>query len=108
MKRMRSSWMLILGWLLTLSPGVQADWTSFTGAELSSTVAGVWIHPSHITLRLEIGDRDRDAFADLLDAAPAAETRGDTSPAGRLERFFYTGLVLAVDGGTPLVGEVKV
>jgi hypothetical protein len=108
MKQMRSSWMLIWVWTLALVPGVQADWTSFTGAELSSTVAEVWIHSSHITLRLEIGDRDRNAFADLLDAASAAETRGDTSPAERLERFFHTGLVLAVDGGTPLVGEVKV
>lgn len=108
MKQMLSSWMLIWVWTLALAPGVQADWTSFTGAELSSTVAEVWIHPSHITLRLEIGDRDRNAFADLLDAASAAETRVDTSPAGRLERFFYTGLLLAVDGGTPLVGDVKV
>ena len=108
MKQMLSSWMLIWVWTLALAPGVQADWTSFTGAELSSTVAEVWIHPSHITLRLEIGDRDRNAFADLLDAASAAETRGDTSPARRPERFFYTGLLLAVDGGTPLVGDVKV
>jgi hypothetical protein len=108
MKRMLLSWMLIWVWTLAISSGVQADWTSFTGAELSSTVAEVWIHPSHITLRLEIGDRDRHAFADLLDATSADEARGDTSPAGRLERFFRTGLVLAVDGGTPLVGDVKV
>jgi hypothetical protein len=84
MKRMRSSWMLILGWTVALVPGVQADWTSFTGAELSSTVAEVWIHPSHITLRLEIGDRDHNAFANLFDAASASETRGNTSPAGLL------------------------
>ena len=87
---------VILLCLLTLSSRVQADWTIYTGAELSSTVAEVSIDADRITLRLEIGERDREAFASLLD--------GDRSGAD----FFHHGLVLAGDDHVPFTGDIKV
>lgn len=85
-----------LSCLLTLAPTVQADWTSGTGAELSSTVADVSIEADRITLRLEIGDEDRETFATLLS--------GDRSKTD----FFHHGLVLAGHDGMPLMGSVNV
>jgi len=87
---------IILLCLLAFSSHAQADWTIYTGAELSSTVAEVSIDANHIALRLEIGDRDREAFASLLD--------GDRSGVD----FFRHGLALAADDRVPFTGEIKV
>ena len=82
--------------LLALAPTARAHLTTYTGAERSSTVAEIWIDADRITLQLEIGDPDREAFAALLDghASQLAEV--------------HQGLLLTGDAGTPLVGEVKV
>lgn len=74
----------------------QAHLTKYTGAEHSSTVAEIWIDVERITLRLEIGPLDREAFAALLSDAPT----------GRHE--VQRELVLSAEDGTPLAGEVKV
>jgi hypothetical protein len=71
-------------------------------------VAEIFIDRDTITLRLEIGDGDRKAFAALLDPKAAASSRGDTPQAAHLEHFFHAGFVLRGDDGRPLLGEVKV
>lgn len=81
--------------LAALTPTAQAHLTKYTGAEHSSTVAEVWIDDQHVTLRLEIGDLDREAFGALLDDKPAVQ---DETPLG---------LLLTVDDGAPLAGQVK-
>lgn len=81
--------------LLTLAPTAQAHLTKYTGAEHSSTVAEVWIDDQRVTLRLEIGDLDREAFGVLLDDEPAAQDEA------------HLGLLLTGDDGTPLAGQVK-
>jgi len=70
--------------------------TKYTGAEHSSTVAEVRIDDQRVTLRLEIGDLDREAFGGLLDDQPAAQ---DEAPLG---------LLLAGDDGALLPGEVTI
>ena len=82
--------------LLPLARTAQAHLTKYTGAEHSSTVAEIWIDEERITLRLEIGDLDQEAFADLLN--------DDASEQDGVQRD----LVLTGDDGTPLAGEVKV
>ena len=82
--------------LLPLARTAQAHLTKYTGAEHSSTVAEIWIDEERITLRLEIGDLDQEAFADLLNE--------DASEQDGVQRD----LVLTGDDGTPLAGEVKV
>ena len=82
--------------LLPLARTAQAHLTKYTGAEHSSTVAEIWIDEERITLRLEIGDLDQEAFADLLNE--------DASEQDGIQRD----LVLTGDDGTPLAGEVKV
>ncbi len=82
--------------LLALVRTAQAHLTKYTGAEHSSTVAEIWIDEERITLRLEIGDLDQDAFVDLLnDAAPGQD---------EVSRE----LLLIGDNGAPLAGAVKV
>ena len=81
--------------LLALTPSAQAHLTKYTGAEHSSTVAEIWIDVERITLRLEIGDLDQDAFAALLTDDPAAQDETDL------------GLLLSGNDGAPLAGEVK-
>ena len=81
--------------LLALPPSAQAHLTKYTGAEHSSTVAEIWIDVERITLRLEIGDLDQDAFAAFLDDDSAAQDGA------------ALGLLLTSDGDTPLPGEVK-
>ena len=82
--------------LLPLARTAQAHLTKYTGAEHSSTVAEIWIDEERITLRLEIGDLDRETFGDLLnDGAPEQDE-------------VYRELLLIGDDGTPLVGEVQV
>ena len=92
-----ATWLLCL--ILTLLPlarTAQAHLTKYTGAEHSSTVAEIWIDEKRVTLRLEIGDLDQEAFADLLnDDAPEQDE-------------VYRELLLIGDDGTPLAGEVQV
>ena len=80
--------------LLALAQPAQAHLTKYTGAEHSSTVAEIWIADQRVTLRLEIGDLDREAFGALLDDEPAAQ---DEAPLG---------LVLTGEAGAPLAGRV--
>ena len=82
--------------LLALARPAHPHLTRYTGAEHSSTVAEIWIDRERITLRLEIGDLDREAFATLLN---------DDTPGQDEVRL---GLVLTGDDGTPLTGEAQV
>ena len=82
--------------LLALSPTAQAHLTKYTGAEHSSTVAELSIDAGSVTLRLEIGDLDRGAFADLLGEEVSGQDEGSL------------GLLLAGDDGTPLAGKVTI
>ena len=81
--------------LLALTRTAQAHLTKYTGAEHSSTVAEIGIDGERITLRLEIGDLDQEAFADLLNSE-ASEQDG-----------VQLGLLLTGDDGALLAGEVK-
>ncbi len=81
--------------LLTLARTAPAHLTTYTGAEHSSTVAEIWIDVERITLRLEIGDLDQEAFAALLNNAPGQDE-------------IHPGLLLTGDDGAPLAGEVRV
>ncbi|ETX07034.1 MAG: hypothetical protein ETSY2_13505 [Candidatus Entotheonella gemina] len=88
-----------LGLLLTLmalSRTAHAHLTTYTGAERSSTVAELRIDADRITLRLEIGDQDREAFAALFQGDAAKSDDG------------HQGLGLSDDDGMPLAGEVKI
>ena len=80
--------------LLAFVPDAQAHLTKYTGAEHSSTVAEIWIADQSVTLRLEIGDLDREAFGALFDDEPAAQDEA------------HLGLVLTGDDGAPLAGQV--
>ena len=82
--------------LLALARTAQAHLTKYTGAEHSSTVAEFSIETGGITLRLEIGDLDRQAFPDLLGEDASGQGEGSL------------GLLLAGDDGVPLSGEVRV
>lgn len=82
--------------LLALAQTVQAHLTTYTGAEHSSTVAEIWIDGERITLRLEVGDLDQEAFAALLnDAVPGQDE-------------VYRELLLIGEDGAPLAGDVQV
>ena len=81
--------------LLAFARTAQAHLTKYTGAEHSSTVAEIWIDTERITLRLEIGDLDQEAFADLLD---------DEKPG---QDGVHRDLLLIGDDGAPLAGEVR-
>ncbi len=85
-------WLILAG----LAQTVQAHLTKYTGAEHSATVAEIWIDADRITMQLEIGDRDREAFAGLLRDGVPQPLDVDS------------GLVLTGDDGRPLAGEVKV
>ncbi len=85
-------WLILAG----LAQTVQAHLTKYTGAEHSATVAEIWIDADRITMQLEIGDRDRKAFAGLLRDGVPQPLDVDS------------GLVLTGDDGRLLAGEVKV
>jgi hypothetical protein len=73
----------------------EADWINFTGAELSSTIAEVYVEEDKIIVVLEIGDRDKEAFADLIsDPGESA----DKDALARRKRFFKEGFVILADG----------
>ncbi len=81
----------------------EADWINFTGAELSSTIAEVYVEEDKIIVVLEIGDRDKEAFADLIsDPGESA----DKDALARRKRFFKEGFVILADG-KPLNGDAK-
>ena len=82
----------------------EADWINFTGAELSSTIAEVYVEEDKIIVVLEIGDRDKEAFADLI--SDLGEST-DKDALERRKRFFKEGFVILADG-KPLNGDVKV
>ena len=92
-----ATWLLCL--ILTLPPlarTAQAHLTKYTGAEHSSTVAEIWIDKKRVTVRLEIGDLDQEAFADLFKDGASGQDQ------------VYRELLLIGDDGTPLAGEVQV
>ena len=80
----------------------EADWINFTGAELSSTIAEVYVEEDKIIVVLEIGDRDKEAFADLISDPGSA----DKDALARRKRFFKEGFVILADG-KPLNGDAK-
>jgi len=81
----------------------EADWINFTGAELSSTIAEVYVEEDKILIVLEIGERDKEAFADLISETGQST---DEEASVRRKRFFKEGLVVLADG-KPLSGEIK-
>ena len=87
---------VVLFSLLAIASHVQADWTIYTGAELSSTTAEVWINADHIMFKLEIGDRDREVFAALMDRNPSGVD------------IFHHSFVSVGKDREPLTGEIKV
>jgi hypothetical protein len=90
--------------LLIIFPSkVLADYINLTGAELSSTIAEVYVEDDKVLLVLEIGERDKKAFRDLI--SDTDESPGKKASDQR-KRFFQEGLVVVADG-KPLVGEVK-
>ena len=96
--RWQGAWTLYLALTLVAlasSPAL-SHLTKYTGAERSSTVAEIWIDTDQILLRLEVGDLDRESFADLLSVGPVDLGESEL------------GLALTGDDGTPLAGEVRV
>ena len=55
---------LIVNLLYTSIAG--ADYINLTGAQLSSTIAEYYVDDDGITLKLEIGERNQDAFKELI------------------------------------------
>ncbi len=94
---------IVIAFMLS-SQNSEADWINFTGAELSSTIAEVYVEEDKIIVVLEIGDRDKEAFVDLI-SDPVGSS--DKEVLKRRRRFFKKGLVLKADG-IPLEGEVKI
>ncbi len=90
--------------LISFAEIAGADYINFTGAELSSTIAEFYIEDDKIVLVLEIGERDEEAFSDLISEA-GESTPGEVQKLRK--RFFKEGLVIKADGA-PLVGEVRV
>jgi len=86
---------------LSIPQNTQADWINLTGAELSSTIAEVYVEEDKILLVLEIGERDNEAFSDLISEPGEGE-----DAEVRRNRFFKEGLVVLADG-KPLTGDVK-
>ena len=82
--------------LSLLASPAQAHLTKYTGAEHSSTVAEIWIDDQRVTLRLEIGDLDRTAFAALLNDEASEQDEA------------HPGLILTGDDGAPLAGKVTI
>ena len=82
--------------LSLLASPAQAHLTKYTGAEHSSTLAEIWIDDQRVTLRLEIGDLDRAAFAALLNDEASEQDEA------------HLGLILTGDDGAPLAGEVTI
>ena len=82
--------------LVALTQTTRAHLTKYTGAEHSSTVAEIWIDEKRITLRLEIGDLDQEAFAGLLNADVPGQDE------------VYRKLLLIDGDGTLLAGEAQV
>ena len=80
--------------LSLLASPAQAHLTKYTGAEHGSTVAEIWIDDQRVTLRLEIGDLDRAAFAALLNDEASEQDEA------------HLGLILTGDDGAPLAGKV--
>ena len=56
---------LIINLLYTSIAG--ADYINLTGAQLSSTIAEYYVDDDGITLKLEIGEMDHNAFRKLID-----------------------------------------
>ena len=48
--------------LLTNNHKLKADYINITGAQISSTIAEYYVDDDGVTLKLEIGERDQDAF----------------------------------------------
>jgi len=57
---------LTIIFLLTNNHKLKADYINLTGAQLSSTIAEYYVDDDGITLKLEIGERDQDAFKGLI------------------------------------------
>ena len=94
--------------LLSLSGKCFADWINLSGAELSPTIAEIYIEDDHIKLVLEIGESNFETFSEL--ARVLVREKEGISDAERkklMDTFFTSGLVIATENGKPLKGEVK-
>ena len=102
----RNTLLVCCAWAASLGP-VRGDAIIRTQAMLASTIAEFYIENGRILLELEIGQEDLEAFRNLfpdeiyerLGHPPRAATE-------RLLEFFEQDLVLAVEDGVPLLGQI--
>jgi len=94
---------LLISLLIIFPSTVLADYINLTGAELSSTIAEVYVEDDKVLLVLEIGEGDKEVFVDLISEMGESS---DVESEERRKRFFEKGLVVLADG-KPLNGEVK-
>ncbi len=96
---------------LLLALGVLAHDPVVNPAVEAPTVMHMFVERGQIRVELEIEEESLFAFRNLLSNeiyAELSEELGfeDRDSEARLERFFDRDLILALDGGSPLVGEV--
>ena len=99
---------LLLWLVLALLPGgAEADAIVRSQAMHASTIAEYAIEEGGVSLDLEIGPGDIEAFANLLPDELYERLGGDPKPwSERLATFFENDLRIAVGEGAPLIGQV--
>ena len=84
-----------------------ADAIVRTQAMFATTICEISIEEQRISVEFEIGERDLEAFADLLpDAVYEHLGRGSEPLTERFPRFLTEGFVIALEDGTPLPARI--
>ena len=101
--------MATLAVMVCLPSPLRADAIVMTRAMQASTIAEIFVEPGTVRVELEIGSADLSAFSGVLPRVvraqllPGEEFSSQQQP----EEFFREVLVMRVDQGEPIVGEVQ-
>ncbi len=92
---------------LLAPPHLGADAIVKTQAMLATTICEIWIEEGGISIELEIGGRDLEAFADLLPDPLFERLGSEVEPlTDRFPRFVTEGFVISLSDGRPLPARV--
>jgi hypothetical protein len=110
MKLFRRASIIIVGLLILLVPAslLRPDAIVITMAMKAPTVAEVFVEEDSVSVELEIGFTDLDAFRDILPDGLYERLGHDPGPiAQRIPRFFREGFTVRADDGEPVAGVIR-
>jgi hypothetical protein len=110
MELFRRASIVIVGLLILLMPSslLRSDAIVITMAMKAPTIAEIFVEEDSVSVELELGLTDLDAFRDILPDGLYEQLGHDPEPiAQRIPRFFREGFTVRADDGRPIVGAIR-